>query len=351
MKTRHFWLALLAMVMGMTIGSVNAVHAASSGSAGAGYTVSPVIGSNQISDVTSYFDLLVQPGSQQDLTVNISNTTSADKHLRVSLTSAFTQDNGQIGYAPNKKTDASAEYYLRKLGSKPINVTVPAGKMGKVTMKVNIPKNGFKGVLLGGIYVYDLDKRRSSSNGMTINNRFALVVGVQLQTTKLAQQSVRPELKLMSVAPGMQNNKPAVLATIQNDTPTFFGQMDVVGKVSWRNSDKTLFTTKQYNYAMAPTSHFAYGIFPDKGLNPGDYTLDLTAKSGKRTWHFKKNFTILAADANKINKKAGIKVDRSMPWWVWGIIILLILLLIALLTLIIVLLLKRRKKDDEENVK
>lgn len=351
MKTRHFWLALLAMVMGMTIGSVNAVHAASSSSAGAGYTVSPVIGSNQISDVTSYFDLLVKPGSQQDLTVNISNTSSSDKKLRVSLTSAFTTDNGQIGYSPNKKTDPSAKYYLSKIGSQPINVTVPAGKTGKVTMKVNIPKNGFNGVLLGGIYVYDRTKQETSGNGMTINNRFALVVGVQLQTTKLAQQSVRPELKLMSVAPGMQNNKPAVLATIQNDTPTFFGQMDVVGKVSWRNSDKTLFTTKQYNYAMAPTSHFAYGIFPDRGLNPGDYTLDLTAKSGKRTWHFKKNFTILAADANKINKKAGIKVDRSMPWWVWVIIILLILLLIALLILIIVLLLKRRKKDDEENVK
>ncbi|WP_125570869.1 DUF916 and DUF3324 domain-containing protein [Lacticaseibacillus songhuajiangensis] len=349
MKTRRLWLALLAMVMGIAIGSVNAVYAASSSnSSGAGYTVTPVIESNQINDLTSYFDVLVKPGSTQNLSVNITNTTNADKKLRVSLTSAYTTDSGVIGYDPNTKTDPSAKYYLSKLGSKPVNVTVPAGKVGKVTMKVNVPKNGFKGVLLGSVYVADRTKRATNNKGMTINNRYALVVGVQMQTTKLAQQSVRPDLKLMNIQPGMQNNKPAVLATIQNYTPTFFGQMDIVGKVSWRNSSKTLFQTKQYNYAMAPTSHFAYGIFPDKGLNPGDYTLDLTAKSGKRTWHFKKNFTILAADANRINKKAGVKVDNGMPWWVWMIIILLILLLIALLALIIILLLKRRKKDDEE---
>jgi hypothetical protein len=351
MKTRRLWFALLAMVMGIAIGSVNAVHAASSSDSGAGYTVTPVIESNQINDVTSYFDVLVKPGSTQNLSVNITNTSSADKKLRVSLTSAFTEDTGSIGYEPNKKTDPSAKYYLRKLGSKPVNITVPAGKVGKVTMRVKVPQNGFKGVLLGSIYVADRTKRATNSKGMTINNRYALVVGVQMQTTKLAQQSIRPNLKLMNIQPGMQKNKPAVLATIQNYTPTFFGQMDIVGKVSWRNSSKTLFSTKQYNYAMAPTSHFAYGIFPDKGLNPGDYTLDLTAKSGKRVWHFKKNFTILAADANRINKKAGVKVDKSMPWWVWLIIILLILLLIALLALIIILLLKRRKKDDEEETK
>ena len=349
MRMRRLWYAVVALLMGLIVGGTHTTQTTQAATSGAGYTVSPVIPSNQLNDVTSYFDLLVKPGSEQSMSVNISNNTNTAKRLRVSLNSAFTQDNGQIGYMPNKKTDSSAKYYLRKIGSKPVNVTVSAQKTAKVTMKVNVPKNGFSGVLLGAIYVADRDKQSSSSEkGMTINNKFALVVGVQMQTTKLASTSVRTNLRLTGVRAGMQDNKPAVLATIQNYTPTFFGQMDVVGKVTWRNSTKTLFSTKQYNYSMAPTSHFDYGIFPDKGLNPGDYTLDLTAKSGKRVWHFKKNFTILAADADKINKKAGIKADRSMPWWVWLIIILLILLLIALLALIIVLLMKRRKKDDEE---
>lgn len=343
MKKRKWWLVLVAALMGFC--TMQAQHA--SAASGAGFTVAPVIPSNQIGDISSYFNLLVKPGSTQKLTVNIANTTNQDKKLRVSATNAFTQTNGEIGYKPNNQTDPSAKHYLKDLASKPINITIPGGQVQAVTMSVKVPKRGLDGVLLGGIYVLDRTTRRSSASGMRINNRFALVVGVQLQTVKTAQTDVRPEVKLMSVQGGLQSNKPAVLATLQNPTPTYFGQMDITAKVSWRDSTKTLFKRKVYNYAMAPTSHFAFGIFPDVGLEPGDYTLDLLAVSGKRRWHFKKNFTILAAEADKINKEAGIKVSHAWPWWVWVIIGLGILLLILLL-LLLILLLKRRKDDDED---
>lgn len=343
MKKNKWWLVLAAFLMSFGIMQAQQTHAAD----GAGYTVAPAVPDNQIGDISSYFNLLVKPGSTQKLTVNIANTSGKDKKLRVSATNAFSQTNGEIGYKPNKATDPSAKYYLKDLASKPVNVTVPAGKAESVTLNVQIPKKGFNGVILGGIYVLDRTTRASSSSGMRINNRFALVVGVQLQTTKTAQSDVRPEVKLMSVQGGLQNNKPAVLATLQNPTPTFFGQMDITAKVSWRNSTKTLFSRKVYNYAMAPTSHFAFGIFPDVGLEPGDYTLDLLAVSGHRKWHFKRNFTILAAEADKINKQAGIKIKHSWPWWVWVIIGLGVLLLILLILLLIILL-KRRKKDEDD---
>ncbi|KRM55627.1 DUF916 and DUF3324 domain-containing protein [Lacticaseibacillus sharpeae] len=344
MMKRKLWLALTAVLLGL---GFSGMHQASA-SNGAGYTVAPVIPDNQIGTVSSYFNLLVKPGSTQKLTVNIANTSKVVKKLRVSATNAFTQTNGEIGYKPNKETDPSAKHYLKDLTSDPINVTIPVGKVEAVTMTVHVPKQPLTGVILGGIYVLDRTTRQTEGSGMKINNRFALVVGVQLQTTKTAQSDVRPEVKLMSVQGGLQSNKPAVLATLQNPTPTYFGQMDITAKVSWRDQKKTLFIRKVHNYAMAPTSHFAFGIFPDVGLEPGDYALDLLAVSGSRRWHFKKNFTILAADAEKINKAAGVKLDHSWPWWVWVLIAVGVLLLL-LIILLLILLLKRRKKDDDEN--
>ena len=87
------WLALLGL-------AGQPVHAASSTNNGAQYTVSPVIPNNQRTSVSSYFDLIVKPGQKQDLTVAVTNQSSAPRTLHLSLTTAFTQHNGVIGYTP-----------------------------------------------------------------------------------------------------------------------------------------------------------------------------------------------------------------------------------------------------------
>jgi hypothetical protein len=93
--------------------------------------------------------------------------------------------------------------------------------------------------------------------------------------------------------------------------------------------------------AMAPNSMLAFPVSTNNNpLQAGKYTMDLEAwakdDNGSYHWHFKKNFTITAAKANKLNKTA-VELKKTKPnYLLWiligiGILILLILLLILFL--------------------
>ncbi|WP_225047921.1 DUF916 and DUF3324 domain-containing protein [Lacticaseibacillus kribbianus] len=315
---------------------------------GAAYTVSPVIPSNQRSAVSSYFDLVVKPGAVQPLTVAVTNATATTRHLRLSLTHAYTQDNGEIGYKPNGPKDASAQYRLDQLGAASQKVTLAAKQTKRVTVKVTIPKGGFTGVILGGLYIVDEgESAGASANGVQFSNRYATLVGVQLQTSTGAINRVKPALKLQAVGAGIANNRPGVLATIQNPTPTYWGKMLVTAKVYRRNSDTVVMRRTASNYATAPNSHFDFGITQSTGLAPGDYTLDLLVTGPHGRWHWRRNFSILTEQAQRINKKLALKTPFTMPWWGWVLIGLGALLVIGLLWWLIVLL-RRRKKDEDD---
>ncbi|WP_164508481.1 DUF916 and DUF3324 domain-containing protein [Lacticaseibacillus baoqingensis] len=315
MKT---WLAALIAVVGLGLVQGHLVHAANTG---AQYTVSPVIPENHRTGVSSYFDLVVKPGTTQPLTLAVTNQTSSPRHLRLSLTTAYTQSNGMIAYKPNGPKDPSAQYRLTDLGQPTQTVDLAGGQTKQVTVNLKIPAQGFKGVLLGSLYLVDTQKTNGdTSGGVKFKNQFATVVGVQLQTSDTAMDQVKKELQLTGVSAGIQNGKPGVIATVQNPTPTFWGKMRLQAKVTKRNSSAVVMKRTVNGFTVAPNSHFDYGILQNKALDPGDYSLDLLITGPHGRWHFKRNFSILAAEADKINRTVHMKRAFSLPWWAWLLI-------------------------------
>ncbi|WP_461226043.1 DUF916 and DUF3324 domain-containing protein [Lacticaseibacillus suihuaensis] len=340
-------LLLIALAaLGLGVAQANPTQAAT----GAAYTVSPVIPANQRSAVSSYFDLVVKPGANQPLTVAVTNETAATRRIRLSLTHAYTQANGEIGYRPNGPTDQSAQYRLDQLGTKSQVITLAGHQTKRVSVTLKIPAKGFTGVILGGLYIVDQKETAgASSDGVQFKNRYATLVGVQLQTSTGAMNHVLPNLKLLSVGTGIQNNQPGVLATVQNPMPTYWGKMLYTAKVYKRNSDTVVMKRVASNYTTAPNSHFDFGITQKTGLTPGDYTLDLLVTGPHGRWHWRRNFSILTEQAQKINKQLALKTPFVMPWWGWVLIGLGIVLLIGLLWWLILLLLRRRKKDEDDD--
>lgn len=331
------WLALLGL-------AGQPVHAASGTNNGAQYTVSPVIPNNQRTSVSSYFDLIVKPGQKQDLTVAVTNQSSAPRTLHLSLTTAFTQHNGVIGYTPGGPRDGSAEYRLAELGQPSQTIVLAPGQTRNATVTLTIPAKGFKGVLLGGLYIVDKQKSAGGeTDGIKLKNQFATVIGVQLQTSPGAVNYVKHDLKLTGVGAGVQSNQPGVLATIQNPTPSFWGKMHFMAKVYRRNTKTVVMQNSHTNYAVAPNSHFDYGILQKKALEPGDYTLDLKIESPNGNWHWRRNFSILTAQADKINRQLHLKRPFIMPWWGW----LLIGLSLASLVWLIIFLSRRRRSANQ----
>lgn len=120
--------------------------------AGADFTVTPLLGQDQINGTTDYFNLLVTPGQSRPLQVQIENTGQKAKTFAVDLTNAVSQSNGEIGYEPKGTVDPSLTVPLRSLSSRASQkVTVPAGQTQLVTVPLQIPQAGFTGVKLGSI--------------------------------------------------------------------------------------------------------------------------------------------------------------------------------------------------------
>lgn len=278
---------LMALVLGLIIGVTT--QRQSVDAAGAGFTASPVVGEDQLNGVASYFDLLVTPGTKRDLQVRITNSTTTDKKFKVTLTNAYTQSNGEIGYQPNDNQDESLKVPLTSLSAKPEQLVTLKGRETKtVTIPMTMPKKKFKGVKLGAVHILDQETYAGESKGsMTLNNRFAASIGVKLQTNKQAMHEVEPRVRLQAIKPGLDNRKAAVIATLQNDQPVYFTGMHIDAKVTQRGKDEVLMKRSVAKYAMAPNSNFDYAIHSDKALAPGEYTLYLTATTQKHKWTFK----------------------------------------------------------------
>lgn len=312
---RRWWWVLLVLVLLAPGRKVQAE--------GAGFTVTPKLPSNQIGGNTGWFNLLVKPGVKQNLTVEVDNQSAEAKKLELSLTNAFTQDNGQVGYEPNKKQDASAKVQLTAIGSKPITITLAARQGRNVTFQVTPPAKSFPGQVLGAIYVRDLTKpAQASGSGFAVTNQFAMVVAVQLQTS---QKLVPPELHLLAVKPKADN----VSATIQNAQPRLFGKLKLTARIYPAGATKAVATQRSTNYAMAPNSAFNYQVTPKTALAAGKYRLVIDASAGSYKWHLTRNFTLSAPVVP--SQTAAAKKSSPAPWWPWVIALVAMLLLGILL--------------------
>ena len=289
---------------------------------------------NQINKSASYFDLLVKPNSEQDLTLTVSNTGSMPKTLRVTPTDATTNQNGVIDYSVTDKkdqVDSTLKIPFTSLVSQAQEVEVAPGDKKELTFKLKTPSEPFKGLILGG-FVADIPSSnddKQNSKGIKITNKFQLVKAVMLRSE---EEKIDPDLVLNDVKPNLVSYRTAVTANLQNTQPVMFGKMSVDAKITKKGSNKVIRQSSKENMEMAPNSNFDYAILWDnEPLKPGNYTLNLVAKSGKHEWPFTKDFSIAKEDSDKLNKEAVELTDENnIPMWVWMLIAVLVLIIVIL---------------------
>ncbi|WP_461215437.1 DUF3324 domain-containing protein [Lacticaseibacillus sp. GG6-2] len=274
-RLRHYWWLLL--LLGWLL-PTQPVHAD-----GATFTVTPKL-TNQASKQNHDFEFVAKPGTSVALPITVTNTTATTKTIKVSIANLYTGNNGQIGYDPNGPDDDSARYRLASLTGKPQTVHLAGNQSKQVTFTIAVPKTGFAGELAGSVYAIDAASYQGKAAGkMRLRNRFATYIPVILRTNTTY---VHPQLKLTKLTAGQSAGSPVVLAQIQNTAPQMFGQLSLDAKVFAKGKQKPLLTRQVNGYAMAPNSHFTFGIVSKTALKAGDYTVELTARSGQRTWHF-----------------------------------------------------------------
>jgi len=311
-----------------------------------GYSVSTITPKNQDDKKVTYFALRVKPSQQQKLTIVIHNSSKSTKKFRVGVNQAMTNTNGVIDYSQsNPKLDSSLKVGIKDVfgSNDKQTVTVKAKSAKRVSVDYKMPAKKIDGMILGGVYVKELqnDKAGSKKNGVTISNAFAYVVGVRLRESGI---DVAPDMRMHTVKAGQINGYNQVQANLQNPRAGLMKSLKVVSKVTKQGSSKAVLTQTKESMAMAPNTNFNYSIpWGDKQLSAGDYTLKLDAyASGGYHWQFTKNFTITQKDINSLKNRINTPQKNYTWWFVAGGV-----LIVLLLAIIIYLLMKNRKKDDD----
>lgn len=309
------------------------------------FAVIPQKPKNQIDQKKGYFDLKVKPNQSQELTVLLKNTTNKAVTIKPKIATTTTNNGGVVEYGPSdKKNDETLKHDITDIVKTESKITIKADSTYELKLKVKVPKESFKGSITGGLTLEEeIDKKSQtdSGSGMSINNRYSYVVGIQLREDT---KTVKPELKLNKVGADQRNYRNIIAANIQNIEPTYVNQLKVNAEITKKDSDEVLYKSLTEKMQMAPNTNFDYPVELGKGekLKPGKYTLNMTAKSYKNEWHWTKDFTISGDVAKKLNDK-DVTIEKSyMMYYIIGGIILLLLI-----ALILFLVRKKRKKQEE----
>lgn len=314
------------------------------------FQITANIPENQVdtSKNASYLDLLVNPGTNQDVTFNVSNSSNTEQHFILDASDATTSNGLSIDYgkATNKliKSPRLSEMVSPEDASK--KLTLAPNSTQQVSLKLNYPATQFDGVVLGGVTLYkdpDYEKTKKSESQVSIQNIYKYALAIQLRSNLTSQ--VKPEFNFIDVKQTVDNSMPVLKTTIQNPNPAYISQLST--HVSVKNSKGELLEESSSNMGqVAPISEFDIVTSLKKGsLKPGEYDIEGSAKS-ERTgdeWHWNKKLVITDDNYKDTDKQDVTKAPFVMPW---GTIIIILLLLIIL---ILFFLLWKRRKDDEDD--
>lgn len=315
----------------------------------------------------SFFDLILEPGEKQTVTVTLKNDTNREMTIEQDVTSATTNINGVVEYSPNDiEPDESLRFNYDDLINAEREITLPAHSEKTVNIELEMPNEKFDGQLVGGLTYREKIKEEeavpSDQEGLAVTNRFAFVIALLMRQNK---NTVEPDLKLHNVAPGQVNYRNVINVNLQNPKMTFLNRMHVNAKVQGIDNPDIVYSVNQDRMQMAPNTNFDFPIsLEGDRLRPGRYLMTMTVNGTKddqgdytatnregeevtyrHEWRFEREFTITGAQADDFNERDVTIEPENRSWLKWLIIGLLLLLILLLIWFI---LWKRRKKKEEE---
>ncbi|QDK70864.1 DUF916 and DUF3324 domain-containing protein [Lactococcus protaetiae] len=336
------------------------------------FTVSPSIPQNQVEGNHGYFNLLMKPGTSQEISINLSNTTSHSITVEMSFARSTTNGNGLAIYdTTTAKADDSLKYNIEdyvKLPQK--EITLAAHSQTAVVSKVTMPTSDFNGVLAGGFAFKEKSSESSSNpkNGVSIINEYRYVIALVMQQNTKA---VSPQLHLNQVEASQINSRNIISANLQNSASTYLQDMNASATVKGVTHPELKYSFENSEMKMAPNSNFDLAIpvsiqgnmanQTSKALQPGKYHLSMTVYGVKSAegryqttvngqtvkyeykWNFERDFEIAGAKASKLNRSdPTVRYKEPMNWlMIIGIALILIVVLLIFLVFI-----SKRKKDN-----
>ncbi|MEB7428079.1 DUF916 and DUF3324 domain-containing protein [Enterococcus faecalis] len=254
---------------------------------------------------SSYYDLTVKPNEEKELSVRIFNSSESPLKVNVELNNATTNNNGITSYQASEERDSSLKAGFSDIASvKESTITIKEKSYVDVPVQLKMPKESFKGSILGGIRISaaESDEEESKEQETAVKSKISYVVGVLL---KESDEAIRPDIQLNDIITEQRNYRNYISANLQNKAPTMVKKLEVEAKVYKKGSNTVVYEASNSEMRMAPNSNFNFGInLENQPFKSGEYTMVLSGKADEEAFNFKKNFEITSKESNSFNKNA-----------------------------------------------
>ena len=297
----------------------------------AGFSVRPILSENQVNSEVGYFDLNLEPGESQTLSLELRNMSDEEINLSISVHTAFTNVSGVVEYGSDADVpDDTLPFFLADYIQGDGKITLSEGETKQVDLLLTLPEDKpFEGVLAAGIRVEEIkDSEHLSEESMAIENTLSYVMGLVVSNKR---EQLSPELDLLAVYADQLNFRNVFSAQIQNQSGTFVNQLEVSASIYNEDQTERLYTTEASGMQMAPHSNFAFPIsLNGESFVPGTYVLHLQANSGELEWEWTRSFVVDDQTSKTFNRQ-DITIPSQTNYWLLVSIFLVILLLLVIL--------------------
>jgi len=334
------------------------IMALCSANSSVGFSITPILPDNQ-QNGSSFFDLLVYPGQEQDLTVVVHNESPDDIVVLVEVATASTNRNGDIDYtSKSTEMDETLAVSLEELITIPqTHYTIPAESNLPISVKLKTPDHRFDGIILGSVRVLkEVTEEERAAAGMIVN-QYAYVTAVRLAQNG-STSNIAPDFALGDVTAELVNYRASIVAQIRNPKPMIINGAKVTSEILPKGSTDPIFTYDMPDVSFAPNSIFDLS-FVDRegyGIEAGDYTAKILVEHAGETWNFEKDFTITAQEAAIVNENAVNQQAQQNPrplslisipgipqWVVYIGISVLVIMFVGLLILTVIIVRRNMK--------
>ena len=356
-KILLFFLSLLIIIFCKSF-----VYATDSSGFNANFDVTPVLPSNQIGNIGSYFNLQVHPDDKEDLTVRIHNKSDKPIIVEIDAANALNTQNGGIDYTALDKTTYSSfvdpTYALKNNIKTPNEVTLQANEIKDIPITVTVP-NKKEGTVLGGILFSQKNQNdssnKSSSKGVTILNKTVFSIAIYLHITNSTNGNIvlnKPQLSFLPsgilLLINLDNNIPSVANNISGNYQVY--DPDI----------KKVFEGSFSDLKLAPKTSLSYPVFwNSETIKPGVYHLKINLNINGQYMENNQTFDVKSNDLTTYKKKVDHlsptidtstkqtvnKNNNNPSLWMYISIGLFVVLLFVILLLILL----KRKKDDKSS--
>ena len=264
-----------------------------------------------------YFDLLLDPGKEETLKIQLANPGKETETILVAFNGAKTNSNGVIEYGPTEiANDLSLKFPFETLVDAPEEVELAPGEKKILEFTVKMPETSFEGIILGGIQLKRANQHQKQEEveGATVRNSFSYLVAVKLQNKETA---VKPEIEFNQAIASQRNYKNAVGINLSNVKAVLVkNKLSLESQITKEGSQEVLYERKQAGMSITPNSQMDFFVeMGGEAMVAGKYNARILAKIDDQTWETTLPFTITKEEADKYNKRdVGLVQERGLDW-------------------------------------